>query len=164
MSLTIVFDQSRSDISNKYLNNFFTYMPCVSVSFHFRISKRNYVRKLKLPILRYSSLCRPICKLYLWPWLWSAKMWWPFEKKKNANFSKPFFPDFRNRVAFCKVLNLRLLVLLVKAACQWKRVWSDGGKCWEGKTEAFGKKPVPLTLCPPQISHGVTWNRTGVPR
>jgi len=33
-----------------------------------------------------------------------------------------------------------------------------------GVTEAFGERPVLLTLFPPQISHGVTWNGTGVPR
>jgi hypothetical protein len=31
---------------------------------------------------------------------------------------------------------------------------------WQGKTEVFGEKPVPLSLCPPQIPHGLTWDRT----
>jgi hypothetical protein len=94
LSLTPVFNQSRSDISNKYLNNFFTNMPWVAVSFHFRISKRKYVCKLKLPILWYSSLCRHLCKFYLWPWLWISKMWWPFEEKKNENIFLPIILGF----------------------------------------------------------------------
>ena len=31
---------------------------------------------------------------------------------------------------------------------------------WQGKTEVLGEKPVPLPLCPPQIPHGLTRNRT----
>jgi hypothetical protein len=31
---------------------------------------------------------------------------------------------------------------------------------WQGKTEVLGEKPVLLPLCPPQISHGLTWDRT----
>jgi hypothetical protein len=33
---------------------------------------------------------------------------------------------------------------------------------WLGKTEALGEKPVPESLCPPQISHGLTRDRTRV--
>jgi hypothetical protein len=101
LSLTLVFNQSRSDTPNKYLNNFFTYVPCVSVSLHFRISKRNYVRKLKLPILLYSSLCRPICKLYLWPRLWISKdvmTFWGEEKLKY--FFLPINPGFPKQNCF----------------------------------------------------------------
>jgi len=29
-----------------------------------------------------------------------------------------------------------------------------------GETEMAGAKPVQLPLCPPQTSHGLTWNRT----
>jgi hypothetical protein len=31
---------------------------------------------------------------------------------------------------------------------------------WRGKTEVLGGKPVPVPLCPPQIPHGLTWDRT----
>jgi hypothetical protein len=31
---------------------------------------------------------------------------------------------------------------------------------WQGKTEIFERKPVPVPLCPPQIPHGLTRNRT----
>jgi hypothetical protein len=40
---------------------------------------------------------------------------------------------------------------------------SDGGMIyWLGKTEELGEKPVPLSLCPPQIPHGLTRARTRV--
>ena len=31
---------------------------------------------------------------------------------------------------------------------------------WQGKTEVLGEKPVPVPLCPPQISHGLARDRT----
>jgi hypothetical protein len=31
---------------------------------------------------------------------------------------------------------------------------------WQGKTEVLGEKPVPVPLCPPQIPHGLTRDRT----
>jgi hypothetical protein len=31
---------------------------------------------------------------------------------------------------------------------------------WQGKTEELGEKPVPASLCPPQIPHGLTGDRT----
>jgi hypothetical protein len=31
---------------------------------------------------------------------------------------------------------------------------------WQGKTELLGEKPVPVPLCPPQIPHGLTQDRT----
>jgi hypothetical protein len=34
--------------------------------------------------------------------------------------------------------------------------WSET----EGETEVLGEKPVPVPLCPPQIPHGLTWDRT----
>jgi hypothetical protein len=40
-------------------------------------------------------------------------------------------------------------------------VESEGGMIyWKGKTEELREKPVPVPLCPPQISHGLTWERT----
>jgi hypothetical protein len=32
---------------------------------------------------------------------------------------------------------------------------------WQGKTEGIGEKPLPVPLCPPQIPHGLPWERTG---
>jgi len=31
---------------------------------------------------------------------------------------------------------------------------------WQGKTEVLVHKSVPVSLSPPQISHGLTWDRT----
>jgi hypothetical protein len=31
---------------------------------------------------------------------------------------------------------------------------------WQGNTEVVGEKPVPVPLCPPQIPHGLTRDRT----
>jgi hypothetical protein len=31
---------------------------------------------------------------------------------------------------------------------------------WQGKTEVLGEKPVPVPLCPPQIPHRLTRDRT----
>jgi hypothetical protein len=42
---------------------------------------------------------------------------------------------------------------------------SNGGPVewnWHGKTELLGEKPVPVPLCPPQIPHAPTRDRTGV--
>jgi len=49
-------------------------------------------------------------------------------RRKMKIFFYPLFPDFRNRVVFCKVLSLLLLVLLVKAACQWKKQHVSGNE------------------------------------
>jgi hypothetical protein len=29
-----------------------------------------------------------------------------------------------------------------------------------GENRQLGEKPVPVPLCPPQVSHGLTWDRT----
>jgi hypothetical protein len=31
---------------------------------------------------------------------------------------------------------------------------------WQGKTDGLEEKPIPVSLCPQQISHGLTWERT----
>jgi len=33
--------------------------------------------------------------------------------------------------------------------------WNDT----DGKSKVLGEKPVSVTLCPPQISHGLAWDR-----
>jgi hypothetical protein len=40
------------------------------------------------------------------------------------------------------------------------QVMEQGGMKLKGKTEVRGEKPVPVSLCTPQISHGLTWDRT----
>jgi hypothetical protein len=37
---------------------------------------------------------------------------------------------------------------------------NDGGMILTGETEELGEKPVPVSLCPPQIPHGLTRART----
>jgi hypothetical protein len=40
---------------------------------------------------------------------------------------------------------------------------SDGAPVewnWHVKTEVLAEKPAPVPLCPPQIPHGLTWDRT----
>jgi hypothetical protein len=39
-------------------------------------------------------------------------------------------------------------------------MWSSGGMILTGETEGLGEKPVTLSLCPPQILHGLIWERT----
>jgi hypothetical protein len=31
---------------------------------------------------------------------------------------------------------------------------------WQAKAEVVGEKPVPVSLSPPQISHGLVWDKT----
>jgi hypothetical protein len=59
--------------------------------------------------------------------------------------------------AYCAILSGRwiwrafLLLHFNGALVEWN---------WQGKTEVLGEKPVPVPLCPPQIPHKLTWDRT----
>jgi hypothetical protein len=65
----------------------------------------------------------------------------------------------RSLKAYCATLRWR-----------WRERWSyffifpsNGAKVkwnWQGKTEVLGEKPVLVPLCPPQIPHGMTRDRT----
>jgi len=50
-------------------------------------------------------------------------------------FFYPMLPDYRKIIFFWKVPKLRLFVLLVKATCRCRCVWSTGGSVltWELK-------------------------------
>ena len=61
----------------------------------------------------------------------------------------------RSLKAFCATLWWRWLVFLV-FPCNVAPVELN----WQGKTEVLGEKPVPVPLCPPQIPHGLIWDRT----
>jgi hypothetical protein len=37
-------------------------------------------------------------------------------------------------------------------------VWIIGGWYWQGKTDVLEEKSIPVPLCPPENSHGITWN------
>ena len=47
--------------------------------------------------------------------------------------------------------------------CRWKWVWSIGGIILTTEDYSARTKPVPVPLCPPQIWHRVTWDRTRGP-
>jgi hypothetical protein len=62
---------------------------------------------------------------------------------------------------FFKHHRLRNFAILVRGEC---RCMNEYGALvewyWQGKTEVMGGKPVTVPLCPPQISHGLTWDGT----
>jgi hypothetical protein len=39
-----------------------------------------------------------------------------------------------------------------------EHLWNDT----DGKTEVLREKPVPVTLCPTQIQHGLAWEQCGI--
>ena len=51
-----------------------------------------------------------------------------------------------------------ILVLLIRVTCRWIWVWCIGGN--DTKTEVLGERSALTSLGPPQISHGLTWDRT----
>jgi hypothetical protein len=59
----------------------------------------------------------------------------------------------RSLKAYCATLWWRRLVFF---PCNGAPVECN----WQEKTEVLGKKPVPVPLCPPQIPHGPTRDRT----
>jgi len=52
-------------------------------------------------------------------------------------------------------------VLLERATCRWRAVWSIGGVELRGETEVLGEKPVPVALWPPHNWYGLRCDRTG---
>jgi hypothetical protein len=61
-------------------------------------------------------------------------------------------------VTFWKVPRLLSFVILARATC-WRRwVWSIDGMVRTGETEVLGGKLVSAPLCPPHISRGQIWN------
>jgi hypothetical protein len=53
---------------------------------------------------------------------------------------------------------------IIGLLCGWQineiGVWSIGGMKLTGENEVLEEKPVPVSICPPQIPHGMTWGRT----
>ena len=69
--------------------------------------------------------------------------------------------DFRKPVGFWKVAKLRSPVLLVTATYTWRWACSNGVMVLTGENSSAGRENCPpVLLRPPQISHGLTWNRT----
>jgi hypothetical protein len=59
-------------------------------------------------------------------------------------------------LAYCATLWWRWLVFFFVFPCNGApEEWN-----WQGKTEVLGEEPVPVPLCPPQILHGLTRDRT----
>jgi hypothetical protein len=70
------------------------------------------------------------------------------------------FPSFRKSIAFCEVPRLLPFVVVTRAAplCTW--VWALVEWYWQGKRGVLGEKNLSqCRFCPPQISHGQTWDR-----
>jgi hypothetical protein len=55
------------------------------------------------------------------------------------------------------VMKMKMVVILF---CPFPSNGAPVERNWQGKTEVLGKTPVPVPLCPPQISHGLTRDRT----
>jgi len=75
--------------------------------------------------------------------------------KTNTNVQVLLYlvlPEFRKRIAFGSFLSSPFF-LLVRATCRWRRLWSAVGMILTGETEVQRVKPVPVSLCPPQIPH-----------
>jgi len=71
------------------------------------------------------------------------------------------YPDFRNIIAFWKFPSLRPFFPSGKE----RRVDADEYESlmewyWQGNGEVVGGNPVPVPLCPTQISHSLTRGRT----
>jgi hypothetical protein len=69
--------------------------------------------------------------------------------------SQQMLRTHRSLEAYCATLWWRLLVFFV-FPCNGAPVEWD----WQGKTEVLGEKPVLVPLCPTQIPHGLTRDRT----
>jgi hypothetical protein len=69
-------------------------------------------------------------------------------------------PELGKSIALRKVPRFRPFILLVRAICRWRCAWSIGGKIMTGENNLLGGKRVLVPLCSPQISHGLTWDRT----
>jgi hypothetical protein len=50
--------------------------------------------------------------------------------------------------------------VLVRETRSWKWVWTDSGIILTRENRSSRRKTVPLSAFPPQISHGLTWDRT----
>jgi len=66
----------------------------------------------------------------------------------------PMLPYFRKALIFGKFLGSPLVSLPCRNVEHW---WTDSG----GEVEVLGEKLVSTPLCRPEISLGVTWDRTG---
>ena len=69
--------------------------------------------------------------------------------------------NVRKNIAFWNIPRLCLSFFERNATCRRRRVWSIGGIILTVENRnACEKTPVPLSFCPQQNSHGLTWGRT----
>jgi hypothetical protein len=57
------------------------------------------------------------------------------------------------------------LSVVVFMLCRWQKnqgVWCTGDRPVRDENVGTGGTPIRVPLCPPQMSHGLTWNRTWV--
>jgi len=64
------------------------------------------------------------------------------------------------RISFSKFPTLRPFVILVRAACRWRRVSGVGGMELARENRNTWRTPVSVSLWPQQHWHGLTWDRT----
>jgi hypothetical protein len=69
-------------------------------------------------------------------------------------------PRFQKEHCFSKVPRFRPFVLLERAMCRWSWEWSRGGMILTAENRSTRRKTCPVPLFPPQISHGLPWDRT----
>ena len=69
----------------------------------------------------------------------------PVQTKKVKALFYPMLPGFRNSIAFWNVPRLRRCVLLVRATCRWRWVWSTGGMILTGDERCTRRKTRPST-------------------
>jgi hypothetical protein len=62
-----------------------------------------------------------------------------------------FFPEGGVPTFYVSILRTPQMIWVWRATVEWY---------WQGKPEELGEKPVPVPLCPPQIPHGLTRERT----
>jgi len=80
-----------------------------------------------------------------WPVAWVLREWsinpLRMKKKKVEVVSYPVFPDFPRALLFGRFPGfVRLSVLLVRATCRWRLVWSIGGMVLTGVNRSTGRK------------------------
>jgi hypothetical protein len=106
--------------------------------------------KWSLPFIPY---CRFICTARIFYACSSSRPSWSFLILLSF-FSCGERPRNRSLKAYCATLWWRWRFFCFAsngAPVEWNRQW---------KTEVLGENPVPVPICPPQIPHGLTGDRT----
>jgi len=67
----------------------------------------------------------------------------PLQTTKVKALFYPMLPAFRNSIAFCNVPRIRWFVLLVRAMCRCRWVWSNGWMILTGEERSNRRKTRP---------------------